>query len=171
MPAVTNAWADRLLELLTSRSRTPSSFHQRHRRPIHDRMAFTGELHAGSRGEMTHDRRAVQHVDFILAQAFQRLRLIFGQIDRAADVSDRNLCCHDSSSLFVSCHYAYSHDSSGHVVTNLPERSSINVSSISRSVFITNGPYRAIGSPNGFDHPLVSHPLADLDRADLHRIV
>ena len=87
MPAVTNAWADRLLEFPTSQSRT-------HRPPtsatavqFHDRIAFTGELHGGSRGEMTHDQRAVQHVDFVLAQAFQRLRLIFGQINRAGDVS------------------------------------------------------------------------------------
>jgi hypothetical protein len=47
---------------------------------FHDRIAFTGELHGGSRGEMTYDRIAVQHVDFVLEQAFQRLPLIFGQI-------------------------------------------------------------------------------------------
>jgi hypothetical protein len=71
---------------------------------FHDRIAFTGELHAGSRGEMTHDGIAVQHVDFVLAQAFQRLPLIFGQIDRAGDVSVgvifRGSDIHDIHSLF-----------------------------------------------------------------------
>lgn len=36
-----------------------------------------------------------------------------------------------------------------HVVTNVPCRSSNKVCSISCSVFITKGPYRAIGSPSG----------------------
>jgi hypothetical protein len=48
---------------------------------------MAGKLHGGSGGQMADDRIAIQHVDLVLAQAFQGGPLIVRKIDCAGNVA------------------------------------------------------------------------------------